>query len=870
MRGDSGSNDFEDLLKDSELDSAKMILRLTSELKEKEQEMTALRTKTFENMRSNNKAKEEEFEALMKAQEDRIKKREQEIGRLLVEKESALWQKYQKMLDDSVATHRGELEEERARLNGEVSKKEGELARQKKALRLEMEEMFKKWEAEREEDFKNERETFIAELKLGRETARKEAAERIAQMEGLFKEKLVTQASELDAAHQLEKEELKSRLRQERAEELKKLSDALSAEFEKKDRMMSESHKLWMADNKKLLEEKHLKRLAQAERDYGERIGALTEALKKAEAELPRREKLWADRNEELKKSFIEKEAALELSSAQAAELLARGEKKLSERHNELNHEILLEKERLQTEFFKKEKNLEQAFTNKTAEFAQVAQVREQGLSDRENRLLTERGELNKFREQIGQILSQRQAELQQTLDERYALLRQSLEESYKIKELSLLKKYEDIERQFSVLNSQKDAALSKAAALAEELARFKNAADENENNLRADVGKERTAIKEAQLLAEAELSAKYDRLAEELAGREKTIRADYEKKLAFETQKLTRQLEIKEESLNEQAQTLNRQANELENRLIAALKSRDAEAAQNLKKHTELLRAQAAQTDARHTAELEAAQKQAEQRETEVHAAYENLLRKREADLEAAHKARSLEREISLRRFFELEKKKLEETHLIKLSESETTIAHLTESLKSAEASSLNAALGTSKVKEELELLTMRLEEKEQEKQKLLNDGLHKSGELRQAIEQQYLEKITNIEKNYLSQIADTIKHSEDSEKAGQNEYFRKLEFMKEEYRARLESQAKDIEEAYLATRAETYRDPRGNLQTERKSAAYPPDTAGKKLRSADDRKKRRSLTTTALWPTTSPGLKMTWRQRTDSLMKL
>ena len=48
-----------------------------------------------------------------------------------------------------------------------------------------------------------------------------------------------------------------------------------------------------------------------------------------------------------------------------------------------------------------------------------------------------------------------------------------------------------------------------------------------------------------------------------------------------------------------------------------------------------------------------------------------------------------------------------------------------------------------TSKVKEELELLTMRLEEKEQEKQKLLNEGLHKSGELRQVIEQQYLEKI-------------------------------------------------------------------------------------------------------------------------------
>ena len=68
MENGTPPHDFEDILKETELDSAKMILRLTSELREKELEVASTRTRSFDEIQRNNKAKEAEFEALMRAQ----------------------------------------------------------------------------------------------------------------------------------------------------------------------------------------------------------------------------------------------------------------------------------------------------------------------------------------------------------------------------------------------------------------------------------------------------------------------------------------------------------------------------------------------------------------------------------------------------------------------------------------------------------------------------------------------------------------------------------------------------------------------------------------------------------------------------------
>jgi len=138
--------DYEEILKETELDSAKMILSLTSELREKEAELSALRSRSFEEIQRSNKAKDAEYEALLRGHEERIRKREQEVAQLLVERESALWQKYQRMLDEAVALHRGELEEERERLKAEISRKEEEISEQKRRLRSEMEQIFRQWQ----------------------------------------------------------------------------------------------------------------------------------------------------------------------------------------------------------------------------------------------------------------------------------------------------------------------------------------------------------------------------------------------------------------------------------------------------------------------------------------------------------------------------------------------------------------------------------------------------------------------------------------------------------------------------------------------------------------------------------------------------
>ncbi|MCK5584115.1 MAG: hypothetical protein KAI33_09995, partial [Elusimicrobiales bacterium] len=197
-------NDFDDILKETEIDTAKMVFRLSSELKERDAEITNLRSKSFEEIQRNNKAKEAEFEALIKAQETRIKQREQEISQLLVNKESKLWSKYQQMLDSAINTHRDELEDERQRLHHELAKKEEQLNQQRKTLRSEMENMFKKWEGEREGQFKLERETFINELQLGRDTAKKEADEKIEHINKIWRQKLRQKEEEFKTKHQLE------------------------------------------------------------------------------------------------------------------------------------------------------------------------------------------------------------------------------------------------------------------------------------------------------------------------------------------------------------------------------------------------------------------------------------------------------------------------------------------------------------------------------------------------------------------------------------------------------------------------------------------------------------------------------------------
>ncbi|OGS46855.1 MAG: hypothetical protein A3J79_14470 [Elusimicrobia bacterium RIFOXYB2_FULL_62_6] len=792
-------NDFEDILRESEIDSAKMIFRLTSELKEKELELGSLRSRSFEELQRNNKAKEAEFEALINAQEERIKKREAEIGKQLVEKEAHLWQKYQTMLEDSIGTHRRELEGERTKLNSEVSAKEKEIIEQKKALRLEMEELFKKWEAEREADFKNERETFIAELKLGRETARREAEERAKQLDELWKEKLDQTRSELSARHELELEETKRKLRQEHTAETARLTEKLNTDFNQKELAINDNYAKWLADNKKLAEDNYSKRLAQIEADFQGRIAGLEDALKKTEEELARRQVLWENKHTELKRFYSQKEASLETAVKETEAALLNSEKELAARYERLEKELLAKAEKQKLDSLKKEQALDRELADRTADLQAQFSLREKSLAERETKLSVEREDLNHFRNQVTDIIHQREAELTKAFEERYNLLKHSLEESSRIKAMGLARKYEEVQKQYAILSGQKDDALTRAADLARETDELKKALAEKDKQFKA--AEEKAAAEAAQLRAklESEFSMRVQAAKDRLAGTEETLKKDHEEKLRAEVARVAEHLKISEAGLAAQREMLNKQAAELEAKFMDGLRNKETEVRENFRSTLANMDAQLESARRAHEAELA---KMAGDREHEMMALrseYEIRLKKKEAEfagaLDEAHKQAA---GTALRQAA-IEKKSAEDAFLVKVRDMETRRNMLEQSLAFAARDKEASQAQVLKLKEDIEVINMKLEQLQGEKQQLIQENLSKARDLRQTIEKEFTEKLENIEKNYLSQMADTIRRSEDKEHAQAGEYFKKLEFIKQEYNAKMARQVKEMEDAFL-----------------------------------------------------------------------
>lgn len=791
--------DFEDIMKETELDSAKMVLRLTSELREKEIEVATTRSRSFDEIQRNNKAKEAEFEALMRAQEERIAKREQDLARLLVEKESGLWQKYQAMLDDAIDRQRAEFEGERALLKADIEKKEAELAAQKKNLRAEMETLFKKWEAEREADFKTERETFIEELKLGRGTAQKEALERARQMEELWGQKLAQQEDDYKNREAITAEGIRSQMRRERVEELKVLNDRLNAEFSKREQELYAHYAAWLEENKKLIEEKAALRLQTAENEYKERTSRLEDSLEKLRAELAAREKAWADKYAEFKQFYAEKEAGLDNEArALEAQHLAR-ERELAEKQETLARELREEAARRRDALARKEKDLEQQFANNLAEFAAESERRMKALETREARTAAERQELTMLREQIGSLLARKQAELEKTFEERNAIFRQSLEESLKIKEISLAKKYEEMERQYSALTAQKDAALARIDALLEDNAKLKDALVSRDSQAHGVLEAERARLDEQRRQLEEEFLVRETKLKEELQAREQAARAGYSSRLAEETNRLQARLKVKEEALEKEREALNKRAAEMESGFLTTLRGREAEVTENFRRNAEALKAQAEAARRGWEAEKAVLLAEAETRETRAREAERQKLAGREAELNAFYETR----EVELRRAADdgarAAERHLAENFSIKERDLAARVKAMEETLAKASGESEETARALGAAKEDLELLTRRLEESERERQKLIQENLTKARDLRQTLEKEFLDKLKDIEQNYLGQLTDLSKRSDEARKADQDEYFRKLQFVKDDFDARLTGQSKDLEASYL-----------------------------------------------------------------------
>lgn len=793
------TNDFDEILKETELDSAKMIFRLTSELKEKEQELAALRSKSFEEIQRNNKAKETEFEALSQAQEGRIKKRETEIARLLVEKEAQLWQKHQVMLEEAITRHRAELEGDRARLNEEVARKEAEILEQKKNLRAEMETLFKKWETEREEDFRNERKTFIEELKLGRATARKEAEERARQMEALWKEKLAQNAAETADRHGLELEEARRRIRQEHLAEIKTLTDRLNGEFALKERQLYANYVAWLADNKKLLEESFSTRLAQTEADYSSRVATLEASLGKTEEELARRQAQWEEKYAELKRFYAAKEAALDASRKEGESGLLASEKALADKYDKFEKDLTAKVEKMKNELARKEQLIEAETFEAAAALKEQSAARERLLDEREAKLSAEREELNRFRNQVADTIRQRETELAKAFEERYALLKESMEESARIKELGLARKNEEVLDQCSIISAQKDAALARVTAVTEDNKELKRLLAEKDAYLRTMDEQEYARTSELRKKLEEEFALKVLAQREALAASEEASRKTLAENLRTENSRVAEQYRIKEIGLAAQRDLMNAQARELEAKFMEALKAKEAENSDNIRKAMAGLGAQMETARAAADGELAEVRRRSEETVSVLRANFEARLKEKDAQHEQLLLAREKQAFEAARNELELENKTTEENHLRELRDMESRQHTLEQNLKFALQNKDAAQAQVSKLKEDIELINIKLDETEHEKQNLIQENLSSAKDLRQAIEKEFIEKLENIEKNYLNQMADTIRRGEDKEKSRQDEYFKKLEFIKEEYNAKFLKQVKDLEDAYL-----------------------------------------------------------------------
>ncbi len=792
-------HDFEDILKETELDSAKMILRLTSELREKEIEVASTRSRSFDEIQHNNKAKEAEFEALMRAQEDRIAKREQKLARLLVEKESALWQKYQTMLDDAVTRQRAEFESERELLKADINKKEAELAAQKKNLRLEMEALFKKWEAEREADFKTERETFIEELKLGRETAKKEALERARQMEELWRQKLIQQEADFRNREVMTAEEIRSQMRRKRVEELRTLNDRLNADFSKREQELYAHYAAWLEENKKLIGDKHARRAEAVEAEHSERKARLEDSLAKARLELEAREKSWEEKYAELKTAYEGKEASLEAAAKDLqAQHLAR-ERELSEKYAELSRGAKEETARRKDALIKKERGLEQQYAANVADLAAESERRLRAAEDREAKSAAERGELAALRAQIGSLLSQKQQELEKTFEERNSLAMQSLEESFKIKELSLAKKYEDLDRHYAALDEQKEGALARIKALAEENLRLKDALVSKDSDARGAVEAERARLEEERKRLEEEFQDKAERLKEEARAREQAVRAGYAEKIDAESARLSAQLRIKEEALAKERAELNRRAAEMEANFLKALKERETEVTGNFLRHTGTLKTQADAARRAWEEERAALTAAADSEAVKAREQEREAAARREAEMKAFYEAREKDCRAAAGEAAKAAERHLAENFAIKETALAGRVKNLEENLGRISAESESDARELATTKGEMELLSGRLEEVAREKQKLIQENLTKARDLRQTLEREFLDKLKEIEQNYLGQLTDFAKRSEESRRADQDEYFRKLQFVKDDFNARQAGQAKEMETAYL-----------------------------------------------------------------------
>ncbi|MCK5583284.1 MAG: hypothetical protein KAI33_05815, partial [Elusimicrobiales bacterium] len=425
--------------------------------------------------------------------------------------------------------------------------------------------MFKKWEGEREGQFKLERETFINELQLGRDTAKKEADEKIEHINKIWRQKLRQKEEEFKTKHQLEIEEIQGQLREDSLKQTKNLTDKLNSEFKKREQELTLVYKNWITENKNLSKEEQESRVWKVENEYKKQTLRLSEMLKEVKEELEKSESDSKKNLLTIKQHYQKKEIELETLKKEIETNQKIRETNLEERYS--NRETaLLSRIKIKTEDLKnKEKSLEDAYGAKIKDLSLSMEDRNKRLNEQKQKLKREEQNLKNFKNRISNILKERESELESNIEQRYLLLKQSLEESFVLKEKNLLKKSDDLQKQSGILDEQKTSMFETIRIL------------ENKNK----------------------------KLDLNLFQKEEEIKNEYQKKLELEEERLSRRLKIKEEALERQRELLINQASILEDKFLDSLKEKEVETAKNFKQTVETLNSHTLKEQENHSLEM-------------------------------------------------------------------------------------------------------------------------------------------------------------------------------------------------------------------------------------------------------------------------
>jgi hypothetical protein len=471
----------------------------------------------------------------------------------------------------------------------------------------------------------------------------------------------------------------------------------------------------------------------------------------------------------------------------------------VEERRNKLENEFALKSEKLKNDVAHKGKLLEAEFEESAAELQARFSAREKALEEREARVAAEREEISGFREQAAEAIRRREAELAKAFENRFALFKASAEESARASELELSRKHEEAYRQFSALGGQKDAAQARVEELVRETEELKRLLSEKDAYLRLMDEQEQERTSRLRGTFEEEFALKTQAMRAQLAAGEEAVRKNLEERLRAETASLAGQYRIKEEGLAAQRDIMNAQAAELEGKFMEALSAKESENAENIRKALAALNAQLAA--ARGAAAKEQAELRLRAEEAAAARSAEFEARLKEKDLQHGQQLRDRENQAfaDAAHKLELKSREAQELQQRRISDLESSNHILEQNLASARLARDAGQAQTRKLKEELEFLTIGLDRIEQEKQVLIQTNLSQAKDLRLALEKEFMAKLAQIEKNYLGQLTEALHNGDDKGKNLQDEYFKKLAFIKDECAAKGAEQLKEMETTYL-----------------------------------------------------------------------